>query len=74
MTLDECEDAYLQLSKSIFKPKRVFGIRSKGADVLRANGRFDSKAMETVLQDAIRGMGYAEDALLKDERDPGCKV
>ena len=74
MTFDECDDAYLKLSKSIFKPKRVFGVPSKAADVLLANGRFDSKLMEKVLKEAIRSMGHAEDALLKDDRNPSCKV
>lgn len=74
MTLDECEDAYLKLSKSIFKPKRVFGVPSKGVDVLLANGRFDAKIMERVIKEAIRSTGNTEDTLLKDDRSPSCKV
>jgi hypothetical protein len=73
MTLDECEDAYLKLSKHIFKPKRRFGVAAKAADYLQANGRFDSKMMENVIRDVIRGMKHDEDALLKDA-DPRCKV
>lgn len=73
MTLAECEDVYLQLSKEIFTPRRnkhdLFG-RSK--DFLQVNGKFDSK----VLQDAIReciGKKQPDDVLLKDPDSP-CKV
>jgi patatin-like phospholipase/acyl hydrolase len=78
MTLDECEDAYLKLSKRIFQPKRRFGKPLKVADYLQANGRFDAHKLEEVIKDSIRAtkiddVALHEDALLKDE-DPRCKV
>ncbi|KAF2186398.1 FabD/lysophospholipase-like protein [Zopfia rhizophila CBS 207.26] len=72
MSLDECEDAYLKLSKRIFQPKRRFAKAAKAADYLQANGRFDSKKLEEVIKEYIASK-TDEDALLKDT-DPQCKV
>ncbi|KAJ9642435.1 hypothetical protein H2199_004816 [Coniosporium tulheliwenetii] len=72
MNLDECEDAYLKLSRRIFQPKRRFGMAAKAADFLQANGRFDSKKLEEIIKECIRTK-LDEDALLKDA-DPRCKV
>ncbi|KAF1954474.1 phospholipase, patatin family protein [Byssothecium circinans] len=78
MTLDECEDAYLKLSKRIFQPKRRFGKALKVADYLQANGRFDAHKLEEVMKENIRltkidDAVLEEDALLRDD-DPRCKV
>jgi len=55
MTLDECEKAYLTLSKRIFSPKRAkFNVFGQGNDFLRANGRFDTSALESAIWDVIK--------------------
>jgi hypothetical protein len=62
MTLVECKDVYLPLSKKNFTPRRskhgLFGGRK---DFLQANSKFDSN----VLQDAIRKK-WLDDVLSKD--------
>ena len=73
MTLDECEEAYLRLSKKIFQPKR--GKLNKGmkmVDFLQANGRFDSKVLEEAIKECIKGK-LPEDSLLK-EPSPSCRT
>jgi hypothetical protein len=73
MTLGECEEAYLKLSKRIFQPKR--GKFSKGlkvVDFLQANGRFDPKVLEDVIKECISSK-LLEDSLLKDP-SLSCKV
>jgi hypothetical protein len=76
MTLDECEEAYLKLSRRIFQPKR--GKLSKGlkvVDFLQANGKFDSKVLEDAIKECIGSpeRKLSEDSLLK-EQSPPCKV
>ncbi|MGK2896123.1 MAG: hypothetical protein ACSLEY_00770 [Candidatus Saccharimonadales bacterium] len=76
MSVKECEDAYLKLSKEVFKPKRKHLFKAMGAaDFLQANGKFESEALETAVKDCIRDKlkENPEDVLLKS---PGssCKV
>lgn len=81
MSLDECEEAYLNLSRKIFKPKHGrFNKASQWADFLLANEKFDSARLEGAIKDCINStLGRAEDgkspedALLKDKASP-CKV
>ncbi len=75
MTLQECEDAYLDLSKEIFTP------RSQGSwnplwstkTFLDVRGRFDSKVLEEAIKKYIQKMNFPDDILLKDDK-PECKV
>lgn len=74
MTLGECEDAYLKLSKRIFQPKRGrFNKPMQIVDFLNADGKFDSKVLEDAIKEVIRGRGVDEDVLLKDP-ESACKV
>ncbi|KAL1959071.1 hypothetical protein VTO42DRAFT_2857 [Malbranchea cinnamomea] len=75
MTLDECEQAYLTLSESIFQPKREkWRVISRAADLAQAKGRFDARALEQAIKETIRSKGLDPNtALLKDD-DPRCKV
>jgi nitrite reductase/ring-hydroxylating ferredoxin subunit len=74
MTLNECEDAYLNLSERIFTPKRSIFSPLRGKDFLLADGKFDYKALEEAIKDIIgRTPGFDESSLLKDP-DPQCKV
>jgi len=69
MSIDECIDAYLQLSDRIFQKKR-HRLTIKG----KIQGRFDSEELERAVKEIITKQGLQEDALLKDEPDAACKV
>jgi hypothetical protein len=73
MKLDDCEDAYLQLSEKIFNPKRPrSNFLGHAKDLLQADSRFDAKVLESAIKECISTV-EDEDILLKD---PGssCKV
>ncbi|KAH6653065.1 acyl transferase/acyl hydrolase/lysophospholipase [Truncatella angustata] len=73
MSLEDCENAYLQLSERIFAPRRQrFNIFGQTKDFLQADGRFDAVILEEAIKDVLRAY-KTEDALLKDEGGP-CKV
>lgn len=69
MSIDECIDAYIQLSDRIFQKKR-HRATVKG----KIQGRFDSDELERAVKEVIKGQGLQEDALLKDTPDAPCKV
>jgi hypothetical protein len=69
MNIDECIDAYLSLSDSIFEKKR-HRVTVKG----KIQGRFDSEELARVVKKVVKRQGLEEDALLKDSSDAGCKV
>ncbi|KAF4931031.1 Vegetative incompatibility protein HET-E-1 [Colletotrichum fructicola] len=80
MSVDECHDVYMKLSKTIFKPKRwKCNVFSRSIDLISANERYDSAKMEelvkqiikertgsrnTMLQDSLQGSPYDEELLL----------
>lgn len=69
MTIDECIDAYLQLSKKVFQKKRKrFNLMGQ------IQGRFDSIALEQAVKEVIRGQKLDDDALLKATPEASCKV
>ncbi|KAF2678494.1 FabD/lysophospholipase-like protein [Lentithecium fluviatile CBS 122367] len=69
MSIDECIDAYLQLSDRIFQ-KNGHRATVKG----KIQGRFDSDELERAVKEVIKGQRLQEDALLKDSPDASCKV
>jgi hypothetical protein len=69
MNIDECIDAYLSLSDSIFEKKR-HRVTVKG----KIQGRFDSEELTRVVKEVVKRQGLEEDALLKDSSETGCKV
>lgn len=74
MTLHECEDAYLELSERIFKPRRWTINPLRGKDFFLVDGKFDYKVLEEAIKDIIsQRPGFDESELLKDP-DPQCKV
>ncbi|KAI9766340.1 MAG: hypothetical protein M1840_006604 [Geoglossum simile] len=74
MSLDACEDAYLELSKKIFTPRRhAVNLVGQGVDFLQANGRFDAQVLEDAVKESITAAGIPQDALLQDQ-DSRCKV
>ncbi|KAF5497972.1 Vegetative incompatibility protein HET-E-1 [Colletotrichum siamense] len=80
MSVDECHDVYMKLSKTIFLPKRwKCNVFSRSIDLISANERYDSAKMEelvkqiikertgsrnTMLQDSLQGSPYDEELLL----------
>ncbi|KAL2760120.1 hypothetical protein ACRALDRAFT_1073881 [Sodiomyces alcalophilus JCM 7366] len=76
MTLDECHDAYIQLAKSIFKPKRYrYDIFSRTVDFLSAKERFDSSKFEQVVRKILRERTGSEHTPLRDsDQTSPCKV
>jgi hypothetical protein len=73
MSLDECEKAYLTLSKKIFTPRRSsFQWFGRGMDFLQANGRFDARILEIAMKECIGNYTDTE-ALFKNPGSP-CKV
>lgn len=69
MSVADCIDAYVSLSGRIFRKKRHrFSLKGN------IKGRFDSKELEQVVKEIVKGQGLQEDALLKDETNNACKV
>jgi len=74
MSLDECENAYLNLSERIFSPKRSKFNLFRGKDFLLADGKFDYKVFEKGIKYIVsQNQGFDESTLLKDP-DPQCHV
>ncbi|KAI9892414.1 MAG: hypothetical protein M1814_001371 [Vezdaea aestivalis] len=69
MDVQECMDAYVDMSDQIFQKKhnRV-SVRGK------FQGRFDSDELERCIKKIIRDHGFDENELLKDLPDASCKV
>ncbi|KZL79415.1 ankyrin repeat protein, partial [Colletotrichum incanum] len=76
MTVEECEDAYIRLAKTIFKPKRwKYNCFSRGMDFLSASERYDSSKLEDVVKAIIKARTGSEKAPLLDlNEDTRCKV
>jgi hypothetical protein len=73
MSLDECENAYLHLSKQIFTPRRhKSNFWGQGKDFILADGKFDGEVLATAIKQVISEVAD-EDILLKDPSSP-CKV
>ncbi|KAI8236273.1 Vegetative incompatibility protein HET-E-1 [Colletotrichum sp. SAR 10_99] len=55
MSVDECHDVYMKLSKTIFKPKRwKCNVFSRSIDLISANERYDSAKMEELVKQIIK--------------------
>jgi hypothetical protein len=69
MSIDECIDAYLQLSDRIYQKKRDrVPTNSKYQD------RFDSDELERAVKEIITKQNLSENTLLKDKANASCKV
>ena len=75
MSLEDCEMAYLALSRKIFTPKRQKGnLVGKGKDFLTADGKFDARVLEEEIIKLLKNLPDSdEDTLLKD-LEPKCRV
>ncbi|KAI9676684.1 MAG: hypothetical protein M1829_003003 [Trizodia sp. TS-e1964] len=69
MSIDDCIDAYLQLSDRIFQKKR-----HRVTVVGKIQGRFDSDELELAVKEVIKAQGVPEGALSKDDPGTACKV
>jgi patatin-like phospholipase/acyl hydrolase len=75
MSVEDCEDAYAQLSDAIFTPRRNrANIPGRALDFLKANGKFDERPLEEILKRKIADAGLDADELLEDARPDSCKV
>ena len=75
MSLDECEAAYLNLSRKIFTPTHSkANLPGRLYDFLQANGKFDSKPLEECIKDILEKYDLPETELLKEDNSDACKV
>lgn len=76
MTLDECLEAYTELARTIFKPKRYkYDVFNRARDLLSAKERFNSSKLEHVVKDIIRERtGNENTSLHEPSESSACKV
>ncbi|KAI5252859.1 phospholipase, patatin family protein [Aureobasidium subglaciale] len=63
MSVDECIEAYIQLSEDVFHPKRRIPFGIKG----NVKERYDSETLELAVKQVLRDRNINEDALLQNE-------
>ena len=75
MSIDQCEDVYVDLAQKIFVPHRSkANIVGQGLDFVNARGKFSSEALEAGIKDVVKSKGFSEDQLFFNQEDGGCKV
>lgn len=74
MTLDECQRAYIDLSKTIFTPAHDRANPARAYHFLMANNRFQTEPLESSIKSTIGSRCLEEDTLLQDEDSDSCKV
>jgi hypothetical protein len=75
MTIDECEDVYVELAQKIFVPNRSkANIVGQALDFVNARGKFSSEALEAGIKDVVKSKGFSDDQLFYNQEDGGCKV
>jgi predicted acylesterase/phospholipase RssA len=70
MSIDDCIEAYIELSDQVFRKTHVFPLRITG----KVQGRFDSKALEDAVKKYLRECNLSEDCLFQDVDPQSCKV
>ncbi|KAK3203447.1 hypothetical protein GRF29_112g1348125 [Pseudopithomyces chartarum] len=70
MSVDDCIEAYIELSDQVFRKKRFLPLRMTG----KVQGRFDSKVLEDAVKTYLRERNFSEDCLLQDVEPKSCKV
>ncbi|KAI3556897.1 ankyrin repeat protein [Colletotrichum abscissum] len=72
MTVDECEEAYIRLAKTIFKPKRwKYNAFSRGVDFFSASERYDSSKLESVVKEIIKARTGSDKTPLSNFTEDG---
>ena len=62
MSIDECEEVYVELSQKIFAPHRSkANIVGQVLDFVNAQGKFSSEALQAGIKDVVKGKGFSED-------------
>jgi len=75
MSIDQCEEAYLQLSEEIFTLRRAnANVLGKAYDFLNADGKFSTQSLEVNIKRLIQEAGLAENEKFDDRRADSCKV
>ncbi|KAI9858936.1 MAG: hypothetical protein M1813_007238 [Trichoglossum hirsutum] len=75
MSLDDCQDAYLNLSERIFQPVRSSAnVAGRLVDFVQANGKFDASRLEECVKQILKDQGKKESELLKEDDTDTCKV
>ena len=84
MDIQSCIDAYLDMSSSIFRPRRHKLSILRATDLLLVNGRFDADILKTKIKETIARprdqaseTGFITDpekAMLKEEVEDQCRV
>lgn len=75
MSLDECEEAYKDLSKKIFSAHaRGSGNPLRLYDFLQANGKFNAEPLEESVRTILNDHNLPENELLQDSEGEACKV
>jgi len=65
MSVDECESAYLHMSKTIFTRSRATAnYLGRAYDFLQAGAKFQAQPLEDSIKNAIRDAGLKEEELL----------
>lgn len=74
MSLDECQAAFLELSRTIFNLRRpTIKIFERTKDRLRANGRLNTHGLEKAIKQLLTSRGLTEDEIMTDPSS-ACKV
>jgi hypothetical protein len=73
MTIDQCEEKFLEFSKEIFTPVGSEANSSdQVSDFFQANGKFSTQALEDSIKRIVREMYLSDDVLFHDTSD--CNV
>jgi hypothetical protein len=71
MSIDQCEEAYMKFSEDIFTSPNAI---AKAYNLVNANGRFSTQALETNVKELIDNVGLPQSEKFDDKRDDSCKV
>ncbi|KAE9373818.1 FabD/lysophospholipase-like protein [Stipitochalara longipes BDJ] len=75
MSIDECEEVYVELPQKIFVLQcSKANIVGQGRDFVNARGKFSSEALQAGIKDVIKSKGFSEDELFYNQDDGECKV
>jgi patatin-like phospholipase/acyl hydrolase len=75
MSIAECKNAYLSLSRAVFTPVRSkANVPGKTLDFLKANGKFDHEVLEKCITQILNDKGHSKETLLSDNDEDACKV
>lgn len=75
MTIDECIDQYIDISKEVFTRKRKLPIHIGGTGKTgNVAAKFDSKALEDAVKTLLKNKSLDPQELLKAPSNVSCKV